>query len=294
MNAHAKDAADRKAAFMPESRSGRARTQRVARGSLAIVNAAFAAALTLSPLAAAADPAAVRGETGAAVAAPGQVRVAAGARAAVRFSPRPRFYPYYYPYCPHQYWHFLYGAPVPNGRGCGVETEVSAEVVEDSPDLPRVGLGAFGGSVAAREGEAVPEIGLIGRLRPWDHLQVEIELSRTDRDDEAGSDDRLGGALILEIMPYRAVSPYLLAGAGFGRAELDDGDFAADQAYGEVGLGLEWAVVRPFSLFGDARIGLRSKGDGDDEPALRARSPDGEMDEDERFGRVRVGALLYF
>jgi Outer membrane protein beta-barrel domain len=272
VKAHAREAADR-------------------RVGAALMAAALAAALVPAPGEAAAEP--VRAEAGIVVAAPGQVRVAARGRVAVRFFPRPIFYPYYYPYCPHQYWEFLYGAPLPTRHGCGVGMEV---VAAQSPRPPRLGLGVFGGSVAVREDDAAGEVGVIGRLRVWDFLQIELELARSELDDEAGSDNRIGGALLLQMAPYSAVSPYLLGGGGFGRAELDDGDLTADRPYGEVGVGLEWALARHLSLFGDVRLGLR-KLDGDDqEPVLRARTAVAEDvgDDDDRFARARIGGLLYF
>jgi opacity protein-like surface antigen len=256
-----------------------------------LVYVALAAALVLAPVAAAADT--VRAEAGVIVAAPGQVRVAARGRVAVRFFPRPIFYPYYYPYCPHQYWEFLYGRPLPTRHGCGVGVEVAAAVETRRP--PRLGLGAFGGSVAVREDDAAGEVGVIGRLRVWDHLQVELELARTELDDEAGSDNRVGGALLLQFTPYSAVSPYLLGGGGFGRADLDDGDLTADRPYGEVGVGLEWALARHLSLFGDVRLGLRQLEDDEEQPVLRARTAVADADDDDdRFARARIGGLLYF
>jgi hypothetical protein len=250
----------------------------------------LAAAVMAWPVVAAADE--VRAEAGVVIAAPGQVRIAARGRVAVRFFPRPIFYPYYYPYCPHQYWEFLYGRPLPTRHGCGVGVEV---VAAETARPPRLGLGVFGGSVAVREDDAVGEVGLLGRLRVWDHLQLELELARTEIGDDVGSDKRIGGAVVLQITPYSAVSPYLLGGGGFGRADLDDGDLTADQPYGEVGIGLEWALARHLNLFGDVRLGVRKLDDVDQQPALRARAAIAlDTDDDDRFARARIGALLYF
>lgn len=210
-----------------------------------------------------------------------------------RYNMRPDFYPYYYPYCPHQYWFFLYGVPPPTWTGCGLPVVVATA---PEPELARLGLGVFGGSVEVEENDAGTDLGLVARLRLSRHFQLEAELSRTDIGDGARVDKRIGGALLLQLLPDSALSPYLLGGGGFGRAELDDGNLTANQAYGEIGVGLEWALAPHFSLFGDLRAGLRRSDTTEDRRALlvRDRGKGAGVDDDERFTRARIGALLYF
>jgi hypothetical protein len=92
------------------------------------------------------------------------------------------------------------------------------------------------------------------------------------------------------------LSPYLLGGGGFGQTDVNDGTLTAEQAYGELGVGLEWRLGRHFALFGDLRAGVRESNASEDELLLVRGTGDGglSVDDDEHFTRARLGAMLYF
>lgn len=164
------------------------------------------------------------------------------------------------------------------------------------PPVPTFGIGVFAGSVDVEGNEYGTDLGLVGRLRLSDHFRLEGELSKTDIEDGARIDRRVGGALLYDFNPYGSFAPYILAGVGVGRAELD-GMYGANQGYGEVGLGLEWRLTRQFALIGDIRAGSRqNRMDDEDEiqPLVSTVPPPATMDEDENYTRARIGALLYF
>jgi hypothetical protein len=163
------------------------------------------------------------------------------------------------------------------------------------PPVPTFGIGVFAGSVDVEGNEYGTDLGLVGRLRLSDHFRLEGELSKTDIEDGARIDRRVGGALLYDFNPYGSFAPYILAGVGVGRAELD-GMYGANQGYGEVGLGLEWRLTRQFALIGDIRAGSRQNRADEDavEPLISTTPPPATMDEDENYTRGRIGALLYF
>jgi hypothetical protein len=101
---------------------------------------------------------------------------------------------------------------------------------------------------------------------------------------------------MFKFAPYSALSPYVLGGGGFGQTDVDDGRFTAEQGYGELGVGLEWALTRHIALFGDLRAGVRETNASQDEILLvrGGGGPDPSVDDNERFSRARIGAMLYF
>jgi Outer membrane protein beta-barrel domain len=289
--------------------------------SLALTAAAFSSTLVVLPDIASADRVRVRGG--------GHVRV--GGRAHVRVGGPRGYYRPYRPYRPHSYrpyyrprvhlryyprpyfypgfyWGFRYASPPPCYYECGPSVSayyygpprapvaVAAPAVEPEPPLARLGIGVFGGSVDVENNDAGADLGLIGRLRLTRHLMLEAEFSKTELADGERVDKRLGGALLLDFMPYSALSPYVLGGGGFGQTEVNDGEFSAEQAYGELGAGLEWRLGRHIALFGDLRAGVRESNASDDEIMLIKGRPGGDasVDDNERFTRARIGALLYF
>jgi hypothetical protein len=300
------------------------RTRSLRLASLALSFAGFAAGLVAMPDVASADRARVRVGGGARVR--GHVRVGGPRfhyrphyrgrghfrhyfrgryRPYYRYRPRVhlRYYsrPYFYP---HYHWGFHYAAPPPCYYECGpsyysarppvaVATSVRAE-----PPLPRLGLGIFGGSTGVEDNDPGADLGLVGRLRLTRHLLLEAEVSKTEIADGERVDKRVGGALLIDLNPRGALSPFLLGGGGFGQTDVDDGKFTAEQAYGELGVGLEWRLGRHFALFGDLRAGIRESNASEDE-ILLVRGGEGPgdgavVDDNERFTRARVGALLYF
>ena len=172
---------------------------------------------------------------------------------------------------------------------------VQVAAPEPPPPVATFGLGAFAGPVDVEGNEYGTDLGLVGRLRLTDHLKLEGELSKTDIEDGARIDRRLGAALLYDFNPYGRLSPYVLGGVGVGRAEMD-GMYGANQGYGEVGIGLEWRLARQFSLIGDIRAGQRQNRPDDDaaQPLISTSPSPVSMDEDENYTRGRIGALLYF
>lgn len=303
----------------------RARSLRLA--SLAFTALTFGSVLVAAPTTASADRVRIRVGGGGSVRVRGHAHVHIGGpvygpgyrygRPTYRphFRPyyRPRIYvrayprPYYYYYPGFYGWGYRYAAPPPPPcyAECGPPSAyyyggqqpaaVAAVRVQREP-LPRLGLGIFGGAVGVEGNDAGSDLGLIGRIRATDHLVLEAELSKTEIDSGARVDRRLGGALLFDLSPYARLSPFLLVGGGFGQTDVDDGTFTAEQAYGEVGIGLEWRLTRHLALFGDLRAGVRETNASDEELLLVRGGGDvgPRVDDNERFTRARLGALLYF
>jgi hypothetical protein len=219
-------------------------------------------------------------------------------RVFLRYYPRPYIDPYYY-------WGFHYAAPPPCYYECGpsyygapppATVAVAAPVHE--PPLPRLGLGIFGGSTEVQHNDPGGDVGLIGRLRLTRHLLLEAEVSKSELSDGHRVDKRIGGALLIDFLPRSALSPYILGGGGFGQTDVNDGTLTAEQAYAELGAGLEWRLGRHFALFADLRAGVRDSNASDDEILLVRGSSGGNsgptIEDNERFTRGRIGAMLYF
>jgi len=214
---------------------------------------------------------------------------------------RPYFYPRPYFYYPGFYWGFGYGSGCYDACGAvpayyyRTPRPVAVEAAVAPEPLPRVGLGIFGGGVNVEGNDAGSDLGLIGRLRLSRHFLFEAEVSKTELADGARVDRRIGGALLLDLAPYSALSVYLLGGGGFGQTDVDNGTLTAEQAYGEVGAGLEWRLTRHIALFGDLRAGVRKSNASQDEILLVRGGGGGPTVRDtEDFTRARLGALLYF
>ena len=223
------------------------------------------------------------------------------------YRPRIHVRPYARPYVyyPGVYWGYRYAAPPPPAcyEECGpsasayyhapAQPVAVAHVVEHDP-IPRLGIGVFGGSVDTENNEAGTDIGLVGRVRLTRHFMLEAEVAKSEVDEGSRVDRRLGGSVLFDFMPYSDFSPYVLAGGGFGQTDVDDGTFTGRQAYGELGVGLEWALGRHLSLFGDIRAGARANEADELEDPRILRAPSASVEEEERFTRARLGALLYF
>jgi hypothetical protein len=216
-------------------------------------------------------------------------------RVYLRYYPRPYFFPYYHGY--------RYAAPPPCYYECGPSyyappVAVAAPARAPQPELPRLGIGIFGGSVGVENNDDYgADLGLVGRLRLTRHFMLEAEVSKTELEDGERVDKRIGGALMLDLLPHSALSPFLLGGGGFGQTDVNDGTLTAEQLYGELGVGLEWRLGRHFALFGDIRAGVRETNASEDEILLVRGGTGGDgpvIDDNERFTRARLGALLYF
>jgi hypothetical protein len=300
------------------------RTRPLRFASLALAAAGFAAGMVASPPEASADRHRIRGGGGVHVRGQGRVRVGGRyngpryhgraygrgyrrpygrpyyrpyyrPRVHLRYYARPYFFPYYYGY--------RYAAPPPCYYECGPSyysappVAVAAPARAPQPELPRLGIGIFGGTVGVENDDDYGgDLGLVGRLRLTRHFMLEAEVSKTELSDGERVDKRIGGALMLDLLPHSALSPFLLGGGGFGQTDVNDGTFTAEQLYGELGVGLEWRLGRHFALFGDIRAGVRETNASEDEILLVRGGPGDEqvIDDNERFTRARLGALLYF
>ena len=243
------------------------------------------------------------------------IRIRARARAHIHFGApyahvwvRPRPYVFVRPRTYYWGWGMRFASPPqpvppPCYEGCASVNAyytqpapaVAVAAPEPPPPIATFGLGVFAGPVDVEGNDYGTDLGLVGRLRLSDHFRLEGELSKTDIEDGARVDRRLGAALLYDFNPWGTLAPYILGGAGVGRAEVD-GMYGANQGYGEVGLGLEWRLSHQFSLMADIRAGQRANHRDEDaaEPLISSSPPPAQMDEHENYTRGRIGALLYF
>ncbi len=234
-----------------------------------------------------------------------------------------RPYYYYYPYYPESVPSYYGGTYYP------VQPSVAAPgavAVAPAPSLPTFGFGVFAGGTSVNGMKDASEVGLLGRLRLTPGLLLEAELAK---DSFSGSvvancppvplgaatcdsvtatgnrvDRRIGGSLIWELGPHNSFAPYLLAGGGVQQAKVTSGDFfGADftttQDYGEIGVGLRWALSRSLHLTADIRAGRRQTIDSNQTVTPIARGtinpPSGGPNNDtEDYTRARIAAVINF
>ena len=157
--------------------------------------------------------------------------------------------------------------------------------------LPRFGVGVFAGASDINNRIQGEDVGLVGRLRLTDSFLIEGEFGQSELETQR-VDRRLGGTLIYDVMPRSRLSLQLLGGMGVTQVDLGDGTWQSDQQYGELGLGLSYRLTRNLHLSMDARAGaLAAVEGGPSEKGLQAVAP---SSDEERFSRVRFGAMLYF
>jgi hypothetical protein len=179
-----------------------------------------------------------------------------------------------------------------------------ATYAEPAPQLPRWGLGVFAGGVNVEGEPEGSDLGLIARLRLTPGLLIEGEIAKTELEDGMRVDRRLGAGLVWEIAKYNKLTPYLVGSVGVTQVDVDN-QWESSQSYGELGVGLRYAITPRFHIIGDIRAGSREMIDGDDrndDPSLssggggnlttRALVPTD--DEGEEFSRARIGLLAYF
>lgn len=159
------------------------------------------------------------------------------------------------------------------------------------PSIERWGLGAFAGSVHVDGQEVGSDLGLLGRYRLSRAWSLEGELAKTTSTNGSRVDRRLGGALVWTLPLGRKLSPFLLLGAGYGQSELGDGEFHAEQGYGELGAGLTYRLTKSLHIMADVRAGARSSSD---DVTYVAKGGVVELEEDESYDRARIGAMLFF
>ena len=104
--------------------------------------------------------------------------------------------------------------------------------------------------------------------------------------------------MLYEIGAYNTLAPYVLAGLGVQQADVD-GAYTTRQNFGEVGIGLRWAVSPNFHMTFDIRAGSRASvsDDREDFDGVASRSispPSVSSEESEEYSRARLAAVLYF
>lgn len=205
--------------------------------------------------------------------------------------------PYYYYYAP-EYVPSYYGAsyyPVQPTAAPGIV----AATVAPRPPMPSFGLGVFAGGSNVQDKQDSSDLGALARLRLTSGLLVEGEIGKTSFKDDLRIDRRIGGSLIYEIGARNTFAPYLLAGLGVQQADVD-GSFTTTQDFGEIGVGLRWALSRNLHLTFDLRAGSRNTIDSNqpDVVSSAARTiapPSGTTDSNtEDYTRGRLAAILTF
>jgi hypothetical protein len=209
----------------------------------------------------------------------------------------PRTYYYYYsPYYPEYVpSYYGYGATYYPVQPGGAPGEVA--VVAPRRSLPTLGVFAGGTNVNGQEDST--DWGAMLRLRlGGGGLLAEGEIGKTTFKDDVRVDRRIGASLIYEIGAHNSFAPYLLAGGGIQQADFN-GDFTTTQDFGELGVGLRWALSRNFHLTFDIRAGRRKTIDSNqsDVPTtLRSIAPPsgGVNNDTEDYTRGRLAAVLNF
>lgn len=211
--------------------------------------------------------------------------------------PRYRYYrPYYYypTYVPSYYGASYY--PVAPAAAPSV-----VAVVAPRPDLPKLGIGLFAGGASTEGVDESSDLGVLGRLRLGNGgLLVEGELGKTSYANDLRVDRRLGASLIYEFGARNRWAPYILAGMGVQQADVA-GEYNTTQNFGELGVGIRWAISPKFHLAFDVRAGSRNTLSNDDPArvpegtvARTVAPPSSESDNSEEYTRARLSALLYF
>jgi hypothetical protein len=213
------------------------------------------------------------------------------------YYPRYRYYrPYYYYQPVPSYYGYESTSYYPVAPQPAVQTVVAEPT---RPELPRFGIGLFAGGVSVEERNESSDFGALARFRLTPGLILEGEIGKQTYEESQRTDRRLGASLLYEIGAYNKLAPYVLAGLGVQQADVD-GEWATTQNFGEVGIGLRWAVSPNFHLTFDIRAGSRASVSEDRDEAVAgsvARSvspPSVNSDESEEYTRARLAAILYF
>lgn len=202
--------------------------------------------------------------------------------------------------------HYGYGyryaePPPPCSYECGPSTYVHRPAPQPvpvravDPRFPRFGFGLFAGGMNVEDREASSDVGLLGRFRLTRSIALEGEIAKSELEDGSRIDRRLGAALIWDLAPRSRLSPHLLVGLGAVRADINsEGTSAhADQAYGEVGVGLGWRLSSRFEISADIRAGAR-EATGEEPVVFSTVGSEPLVQEDESYTRGRLAAMLYF
>jgi hypothetical protein len=170
-----------------------------------------------------------------------------------------------------------------------------------------LGIGLFAGAISTQDatGQSVPDsrdVGFLARFRLTPGLLIEGELGKTSYDvqnvNNVRVDRRLGGSLLYEFGAYNAFAPYLLAGLGVQQAQVG-GDYSTTQDFGEIGVGLRFAITNHIHLTADIRAGTRHSVSNDQAMPVTATArmvtpPTSDSGQSEDYVRGRLAAIVYF
>jgi hypothetical protein len=144
------------------------------------------------------------------------------------------------------------------------------------------------------------DLGALARLRLTPGLLVEGEIAKASFEGDQRVDRRIGGSLVYEIGARNSLAPYLLAGVGVQQADVD-GNFTTTQNFGEIGIGLRWALSRSLHLAFDIRAGRSNTIDSNQPDVVsnvaRSIAPPSGSDGStvsEDYTRGRLAAILNF
>lgn len=174
-----------------------------------------------------------------------------------------------------------------------VQQPFTAPVVYAAPaPIRRWSLGAFVGTVDVDgQFESGSDAGLIAQYRLSPSFSLEAELSATEHDDIARTDSRIGAAVLFDFVNRGTFSSYVLAGVGYSQVQEGDGEFHAEQGYGELGLGVRLQVTDRFGLIADIRGGERQ---AQENTVLKSSEPIAPGRKEEQYGRFRLGGMYSF
>lgn len=166
-------------------------------------------------------------------------------------------------------------------------------------ELPRFALGGYAGGFEMDQ-ESGSDVGFLARLRLTEGLLVEGELGASELEHQRDAGDepssRFGASLIYEIGARNTWAPYLLAGGGAIHTESQFGD--TQVGFGEIGVGLRWALTDHLHLAFDIRAGAAERGEDQFYPtdgvAERVILPTDDDEDTVNYTRGRLSAMLYF
>ena len=213
------------------------------------------------------------------------------------YYPRPYYY-YYYPESVPSYYYGYGGSYYPVQPNANAAPGVVA-VAPARPPMPTFGIGVAAGGSNVDGRQESSDLSALLRFRLTPGLLIEGELGRTSFKDDVRVDRRIGGSLIWELGARNALAPYLLGGGGVEQADVD-GSFSTTQEFGELGVGLRWALSRNLHLTFDVRAGARKAIDSNQpdavSPVARTVAPPSGAngDDTEKFTRARLAAILNF
>jgi hypothetical protein len=210
------------------------------------------------------------------------------------YYPQPYYY-YYYPYYPEAVPSYYGNSYYPVAPGESTAPGVAVAPAPRRPSLPTLGIGVFAGGSNIDGREDSTDYGAMLRLRlGGGGLVAEGEIAKTKFKDDERVDRRLGGSLLYEFGAHNSLAPYILAGGGVQQADVNGG-FTTTQDFGEIGVGLRWALSRNFHLTFDVRAGRRQTIDSNsDQPVFLSSTVSSAPQDTEDYTRGRLAAVLNF